>query len=157
MWITVLTMVSGHERQRKWWKIQKFLSLQEKVWFIHLIQVFHVWYGDKLVIFSAYCYMKQFCKIVLCVAGLEGKTYTFFVHRVGFFVWWFLCFLGLKSLFFSVFVLVLLLRSWRTLWHQLWIFLSKWRDLLYDSYCIQSVLQVSETKVCVFKYWTVAV
>lgn len=34
--------------------------------------------------------MKQFCKIVLCVAGLEGKTYTFFVHRVGFFVWWFI-------------------------------------------------------------------
>lgn len=52
-------------------------------------------------------------------------------------------------LFFCV--LVLFLRSWRTLWHQLWIFLSKRRDLLYDSYCIQPILQVSEIEVCVFQ------
>lgn len=62
-----------------------------------------------------------------------------------------------RSPFFTVFILVLFWRSWRTLWHQLWIFLSKWRNLLYDSYCIQSILQVSDAKTCVFKYWTVAI
>lgn len=85
-------------------EVMENFSLQEKVGFIHPIYLFHIWYGDKFVIFSPYCYMKLFSKTVLCVAGLEGKTYTFFAHRLISFGWQFVfvVFFYLKSVFLSV-------------------------------------------------------